>query len=173
MTEQTLPLIMFYQDWESYHRRLVKAIAPLSSDQLDSPVATHHWTIRRLIQHMISDRVWWFHDWLGAGSPELAHFVHWNPGDAEEPSGLGAAELVAALESTWIMIKGALTNFTASDLGRIFSPPASLSEEEQQAFGDSSLQWIIGHVHEHEIHHGGELSLALGGLSLPGVYGNI
>jgi uncharacterized damage-inducible protein DinB len=31
---------------------------------------------------------------------------------------------------------------------------------------------MIWHVLEHEMHHGGELSLALGGLGLEGVYGN-
>lgn len=31
---------------------------------------------------------------------------------------------------------------------------------------------IIWHVLEHEIHHGGEISLVLGQHGLPGVYGN-
>lgn len=171
MTQQTLPLITFYQGWENYQHRLVTMIAPLSSAQLAAPVASHHWTIRRLIQHLVADRVWWFQGWLGVGSPELAPLMHWNPGDAEEPSALEGAELVAGLESTWGMIEEVLATFTAADLGRVFSPPAFLSEEEQKAFGETSLQWMVWHVHEHEIHHGGELSLALGGLGLPGIYG--
>ena len=44
--------------------------------------------------------------------------------------------------------------------------------KERSVFGERTLQWIVWHVHEHEIHHGGELSLALGGLGLPGIYGN-
>ena len=51
-------------------------------------------------------------------------------------------------------------------------PPASLSEEEKSIFGELTRQWIIWHVLEHEIHHGGELSLALGGYGLEGIYGN-
>jgi uncharacterized damage-inducible protein DinB len=35
---------------------------------------------------------------------------------------------------------------------------------------ERTVQWILWHVHEHEIHHGGELSLALGGLGVQGVY---
>jgi len=30
-------------------------------------------------------------------------------------------------------------------------------------------EWIVWHVLEHEIHHGGELSLALGGYGLQGI----
>ncbi len=41
-----------------------------------------------------------------------------------------------------------------------------------QTYQQSLLETIAWHVLEHEIHHGGELSLALGGLGLPGVYGN-
>jgi uncharacterized damage-inducible protein DinB len=47
-----------------------------------------------------------------------------------------------------------------------------LSEEEQRIFGERTRQWMIWHVLEHEIHHGGELSLALGNYALPGIYGN-
>ena len=172
MTEQTLSLITFYQGWENYQQRLINMIEPLSPVHLASPVASHHWTIGMLVQHLVADRVWWFQGWMGEGNPDLAPIAHWGPADEEESPTLEAAELVAGLKSTWDMIAQALANFTPADLGRVFSPPAFLSEEEQKAFGETSLQWIIWHVHEHEIHHGGELSLALGGLGLPGIYGN-
>ncbi|MBV9257235.1 MAG: DinB family protein [Ktedonobacteraceae bacterium] len=172
MTEQSVPLIRLYQGWKNYQQRLVAMIAPLSVEQLALPVAPHHWTIGMVTQHMVADRVWWFQLWMGEGSPDLVPIMHWNPGDEEEPPILQAAELVAGLESTWSMISQALTRWTLADLGRIFPPPASLSKEEQSVFGEQTLQWIVWHVHEHEIHHGGELSLALGSLGLPGIYGN-
>ncbi len=172
MTEQTLSLLTFYKGWEKYQQSLVETIAPLSPEQLASPVASHHWTIGMLAQHMVADRLWWFQLWMGEGSPELAPIAHWNPANAEEPPTLNAAELVAGLESTWDMIAQALASWTPADLGRVFSPPASLSEEEKRIFGERTLQWIVWHVHEHEIHHGGEMSLALGGLGLQGVYGD-
>jgi uncharacterized damage-inducible protein DinB len=172
MTEHTLPLITFYHGWENYQHSLVETIAPLSSEQLALPVAPHHWTIGMVAQHMVSDRVWWFHGWMGQGSPDLAPILHWNPGDQEEPPALSAAELVAGLQSTWGMIAQALARWTPADLGHRFSNPPFLSEEEQSMWGELTRQWMIWHVLEHEIHHGGELSLALGGLGLPGVYGN-
>jgi hypothetical protein len=119
-----------------------------------------------------ANRVWCFQLWMGEGSPELAPIMHWDPADKVEQSPLVASELVVGLESTWGMIADALARWTAADLERVFPPPASLSEEEKKLFGAWTRQRIIWHVLEHEIHHGGELSLALGGYGLEGVYGN-
>lgn len=172
MTEQTLPLITFYKGWETYQRNLVEVIAPLTSEQLALPAASHQWTIGMVAQHMVANRVWWFQVWMGEGSPDLAPIAHWDPADPVEQPALEAAELVAGLKSTWDMIAGALARWTPADLGHVFSPPAALSEEERSNFGELTRQWMIWHVLEHEIHHGGELSLALGGYDLPGIYGN-
>jgi DinB superfamily len=109
---------------------------------------------------------------MGEGSPVLAPIAHWDPGEGVEPPALEATELVAGLESTWGMIADALARWTPADLGYVFSPPASLSEEEKRIFGELTRQWILWHVLEHEIHHGGKLSLALGGYGLAGIYGN-
>ena len=67
MTEQTLPLITFYTGWETYQQSLVEVIAPLSSQQLAFPVASHHWSIGTVLTHMIGSRVFWFQRWLGEG----------------------------------------------------------------------------------------------------------
>jgi uncharacterized damage-inducible protein DinB len=123
-------------------------------------------------QHMVANRVWWFQVWMGEGSPDLAPIAHWDPADDVEQPPLSAAELVAGLESTWRMIADALARWTPADLERVFSPPAALKEEEREFFPPRALMWILWHVLEHEIHHGGELSLALGGYGLPGIYGS-
>jgi uncharacterized damage-inducible protein DinB len=170
MTEELL--ITFYKGWATYQRSLTEMIAPLSSEQLALPAGSHQWTIGMVAQHIIGNRVWWFQLWMGQGSPDLAPIMQWDPGDFPNPPAHEAAELVAALESTWGMIADALARWTAADLGYVFSPPTALSEAEQRAYGKTSRQWIIWHVLEHEIHHGGELSLALGAHGLPGIYGS-
>jgi uncharacterized damage-inducible protein DinB len=124
-----------------------------------------------IAQHMIGSRVWWFQVWMGEGNLDLAPLAHWDPQDKEEQFTLSATELVAGLESTWQMIADALARWTAADLGHMFPYPASLSEEERRIFPELTRQWIIWHVLEHEIHHGGELSLALGNYQLDGIYG--
>ena len=68
------------------------------------------------------------------------------------------------LNGTWDMIADALARWTPPDLEQIFSAPDALSDEEKRAFGETTRQWMIWHVHEHEIHHGGQISLVLGGI---------
>jgi uncharacterized damage-inducible protein DinB len=77
-----------------------------------------------------------------------------------------AAFLVAMFEKTWHVIADALDHWTPADLEQLFSPPAYLQEEEPP----HTRQWIVWHVLEHEIHHGGELSLALGTHGLESFY---
>jgi uncharacterized damage-inducible protein DinB len=171
MTEQALRLITFYKGWETYQQSLVETIAPLSPEQLAAPAESHHWTIGMLAQHMVANRVWWFQVWMGEGSPALAPIAHWDPADESANYTLDAAELVAGLESTWEMIADSLARWTPIDLGQTFPAPSTLSAAERAAFGTLTRQWIIWHVLEHEIHHGGELSLALGRYGLEGIYG--
>ena len=173
MTEQTLSLITFYKGWETYQPSLVEMIAPLSPKQLALPASSHHWSIGMIAQHIPANRVWWFQGWMGEGSPDLASIAHWDPADKEAQPALESVELVAGLEATWRMIADALARWTPADLGHIFPSPPFLSEEEQRIFGQRTRQWIIWHVLEHEIHHGGELSLALGNYGLEGIYGNV
>jgi uncharacterized damage-inducible protein DinB len=66
---------------------------------------------------------------------------------------------------TWLMIQDALAGWRASDLAQSFQSPRSDKEIRNQR----SRQWIIWHVLEHDIHHGGELSSILGAHGLAAV----
>src|SRR6516225_11566079 len=72
--QQTVPLAAVYQGWDTFQRDLVKVIAPLSREQLALPVASTHWPIGMLVQHIINDRLWWFPLWMDEASPETAAF---------------------------------------------------------------------------------------------------
>jgi uncharacterized damage-inducible protein DinB len=158
MTEQAFSLITLHNYWENYQQRLIATITPLSPEQLALSVASHQ-TIGELLAHMIGARFWWFHRWMGEEEPP--DLVDW--GDDEDMR--EAASLVSAFEMTWHMISPALSRWTAADLERLFPPPASVAAERSAHTGE----WIVWHVLEHEIHHGGELSLALGGYGLQGI----
>ena len=165
MTEQASPLITFYKHgWENYQQALVQTIAPLSSEQLALPLAPHHWSIGQLLAHMIDARVSWLYGWMGEENSDMAH---WHKEQSrDEQAVYEAAELVAIFEKTWHVIADALARWTSADLEQLFSPPAYLQEEEPA----HTRQWIVWHVLEHEIHHGGELSLALGTYGLDSFY---
>jgi uncharacterized damage-inducible protein DinB len=169
MADPALPLTAFYACWGGHQQSLVGIIAPLSPAQLALPTAPHHWSIGMVVRHIIAARVFWFRDWMGEREPVLAA-THVRPTGEDGPPALESAALVAGLEQSWQMIAETLARWTPADLGHRFSPPASLSEEERRIYGERTREWIIWHVLEHDIHHGGELSLALGGYGLEGIY---
>ncbi len=169
MNDHTISLADVYQGWDVFQRDLLKAVTPLSLNQWALPVAPTHWPINRLVQHIAADRAWWFSLWMGEGGADVTPIAHW---DEEGQPVRSAAELVAGLEATWGMIERTLARWTIGDLGHIFSPPPSLTEAERNAFGPSTRQEIIFHVLRHDIHHGGELAVGMGGYQLPTIWGS-
>ena len=173
MAEQTPSLMTFYAGWGRSQKQLIGMIAPLSREQLAMPAGSHHWSIGSVVQHLVGNRVWWFHVWMGAGDPELLPLAHWDPADVAHTPVSDPGELIAGLETTWELVANALASWTHADLARVFSPPDALNEEERDLFRPTGMEWIIWHVIEHEILHAGELSLALGSYGLPGFYGEM
>jgi uncharacterized damage-inducible protein DinB len=165
MTEQVSPLATFYKPgWEHYQHAVVQTIAPLSSEHFALSLGPQQRSIGELLDHMLGARFNWFHLWMGEGDSHL----DWNEDeDADEPTVSKAARLVAMFEKSWRVISSALDRWTSADLEQLISPPASHQEwlrnqgvlEEEPPH---TRQWIVWHVIEHEIHHGGELSLTLG-----------
>jgi uncharacterized damage-inducible protein DinB len=170
MTEPIFPLATFYKPgWENYQHALVQTIAPLSSEQLALPIAPDQRSIGEILEHMIGARYNWFHLWMGEGDSKR----DWDE-DNDEPITYKAASLVALFETSWHVISSALDRWTSADLEQLFSPPAShqawLRKQGLAEASPHTRQWIAWHVMEHEIHHGGELSLALGTHGLEGFY---
>jgi uncharacterized damage-inducible protein DinB len=173
MTEQVSPLATFYKPgWENYHHALVQTIVPLSSELLALSLGPHQRSIGALLEHMCGARFNWFHLWMGEGDPNR----DWNDDeDNDEPTVYKAAELSAMFEKSWRVISSALDRWTSADLEQLISPPASHQEwlrnqgvlEEEPPH---TRQWIVWHVMEHEIYHGGELSLALGTYGVDSFY---
>lgn len=168
VTEHSIPLAVVYQGWSGFQRELLRVIAPLSPEQLTLPVAPHHWSLGTAIQHIITDRAWWFHVWMGEGDVDMIPLANW---DGEGQPARSPTELVAGLEATWAMIEDTLARRTIADLGHVFAQPPTLTEAEREIFGPITRQEIIWHVHSHDYHHGGELAVGLGGYHLPTISG--
>jgi uncharacterized damage-inducible protein DinB len=172
MTEHASPLATFYKPgWENYQQAIIKTIAPLSAEQLALLAGPQQRSIGELLEHMLGARFNWFHLWMGEGDPSR----DWNEDEAtSEPPVYQAASLVALFEKSWHVISTALDRWTSADLEQLFSPPAShqawLRAQGLEEEPPHTRQWIVWHVMEHEIHHGGELSLALGTHGLEGFY---
>jgi uncharacterized damage-inducible protein DinB len=156
MVEQQINLLSFYKGWDAYQALLIKAIAPLSSDQLALRVAPHLRSVGENVAHIISGRVSNFLV-MGEAGAEIAPLEKWDEAGAPPQS---AAELVSGLEVTWQMIQTALIRWTAADLNEVF---VDVQNEEISRF---TRQWIIWSTIKHDLHHSGEVSLTLGAYHL-------
>ena len=150
-------LTPFYAGWDRYNRLLVEAVAPLTPDHLALRVTPGLRSIAELAAHIIAARAGWFHGILREGDADIDRFRAWN--DKDNPPTLNAAELEVGLEKTWSLIGDCLARWTPADLDATFSG-------RHKTY---TRQWVIWHVIEHDMHHGGELSLTLGahGLHAP------
>ncbi|HEU5370490.1 MAG TPA: DinB family protein, partial [Ktedonobacterales bacterium] len=135
MSTGALSLQKVYEGWEGHQLALLRAVTPLTPDQLTFRPAPHLQSVGELVSHIGLGRLWWFHKMGAPGSAALAHqFAPWT-GDqvnAEDPAELrkwtdaleqleqaivgNHAELLRWLEASWRMIEATLTEWTVDDL---------------------------------------------------------
>src|SRR3954449_3160007 len=148
MTEQPSIIKTIYKGWSTYQQLLIAAIAPLSTEQLALGVAPGLRTVDDIVRHMIGARGRWFAGLPGNDRETLAEFGAWDrPGTPRR----SAADLVHGLETTWRLMHAAIAGWTPEDWA--FIDPAE---------PDETVEWVIWHLIEHDLHHGGEVSLTLG-----------
>jgi uncharacterized damage-inducible protein DinB len=153
-----------FSGWEQHNQLLERAISGLDADQLSLRPAEHLWSIRMLASHVVAVRAWWFNGWMGEGGPELAALVDFDEGPEAETR--RAEEIVSALGASWAALAGCLGRWTDADLGARFQRPRPNREGERPW---RTRQYIVWHVAEHDVHHGGEISITLGMHGLPGL----
>jgi uncharacterized damage-inducible protein DinB len=154
VAEQQISLLPFYKGWDSYQELLIKAIEPLSLDQLSLRTAPQLRSIGENAAHIIGARAGWLHYVLKEGGEDLVSLGTWD--DPGQPA-RSAAELMSGLETTWQVIQNALQRWTIADLEEIFHDIDENGEEKAL-----TRQWVIWHLIEHDVHHGGEISFTLG-----------
>jgi uncharacterized damage-inducible protein DinB len=152
MSAPQINLLSFYKGWDTYQALLIKALAPLSSEELALRVAPHLRSVGENAAHIISGRVSNFLV-LGEAGAEIAPLETWDERGAPSRS---ATELVSGLEATWQMIQRALTRWTPADLEDVFVDGQG---EQAPRFTRQSIIWS---TIKHDLHHGGEISLTLG-----------
>lgn len=166
MTSPQFSLAQCYKGWDLYQHQLITAIAPLSPDQLTLRAAPQLRALGPQVAHMIATRARWLHLDLKEGGAELDDLMGWDGWTQDtgwmEPPVRPAAELVSGLETTWQVIQAALERWTVAELEEVF-PPTFPGEES------FTRQFVIWHLIEHDLHHGGELAFVLGmhGLTAP------
>lgn len=160
MAEQNPMLAGIYEGWAGYQAHLVKALAPLTPEQLELRAAPHLRSIRQIATHQIAARARWLFNALHEGDAAINEIGRWDRPDAAARS---PASLVEGLTLTWATIQAALANWTPA----VIATP--IQEQWQGETVTLARPWVIWHLIEHDLHHGGELSFSLGmhGLAAP------
>jgi uncharacterized damage-inducible protein DinB len=154
-----------FDGWNGYNQSLIHAIAPLSAAQLSWRPEKKINSVGEVARHISLGRITWFMRMDAPGSTELARRIDaWerdpdgNLDIVEDkiPIADQADQLVQWLEFSWEMIEKTLHSWKISDLDQTYRHVWN---------GESyrnSRQWTIWRILNHDIHHGGEISLMLG-----------
>lgn len=157
-TPSTLGVI--YENWRGYQEKLRACIAPLTDEQLSLQPAPRLWPVGQLVQHIISVRAGWFSGTLQDEDGAMSEYMAWGQYDSPART---AAELARGLDETWAFIEARLGRWTPDDCAQTFP------DEWDGEVYEVSRSWVIYHVLEHDLHHGGEISLILGMHGLAGL----
>jgi uncharacterized damage-inducible protein DinB len=158
MAEQNATLSTFYGEWKRYQDKIKDALTPLTAEQLALCAVSDLRSIGEIATHLVGTRVGWFSGFLG----EPGEIERWHAPGAPPKT---AAELTHGFEASWTLIANALVRWSPDDMQQTFG---------RDWHGDRyelSRSWVVWHVLEHDLHHGGEISLTLGmhGLQAPDI----
>lgn len=153
-----------YPEWSWYDAGLRRVVAGLSEEQLAVSPSAERWPLWATIGHLACQRISWLCGFAGEAGSESTPFpdaLYRCPGDEYLEPVMTAAELVAALESTFAIVEGCLDRWTV----------ASLDEEIRRTFGGEewvhTRGWTISRVFAHDIAHMAEINEALTVAGLP------
>jgi hypothetical protein len=78
VTESQALTSTIYAGWHIYQALLIKALTPLSAEQLALRAAPHLRSIEDIATHVIGARARWFYKLMGEGSEEFTDLSTWD-----------------------------------------------------------------------------------------------
>jgi uncharacterized damage-inducible protein DinB len=141
-----------HQGWSSYQQLMIDSLRPLTKAQLALRASPRLRSVGELAQHIVGARAYWFYHLMGEGGDIFKDFARWND---EETTAESAEDLINGLTQTWDIMHLAIVRW-------------SMAEWKQTWPGRGTAPrlitrpWVIWHLLEHDLHHGGEISLTLG-----------
>jgi len=158
MTEASFTLTTIFDSWKQYQEHIASAIAPLTAEQMTLRAAPGTRSIGELAMHIAGCRAGWFTYVLGEGDDiptgvQIKAMAEWDEANAHEHT---PAQYVKALGTTWQFMMDRVARWSADDMKTTFE------DDEDGVKVQLSRAFILYHLMEHDLHHGGELSLTLG-----------
>ena len=157
VAQDNISLSISIEWWRRYQDLLKQAVAPLTADQLTLRLGTQR-SAGEIITHIVVVRAWYLHGVMGEGGADMESLLEWEGTSAPL---LTTAKLLIGIDQTWQLLTECLTRWTANDMQDMFFLNW-LGHDVPRGF-------VVWHMLEHEIHHGGELSFTLGCNGLAGV----
>ena len=154
----SLRVIDLFAGWEQHNALVVKTISPLGDQELSWSAGSGLWSIRVLACHIVAGRAWWFKGWMDEGDDDLGRLITMDDEEIEKPT-RDAAAICAALDKSWRDVSASIAKWTTDDLDAKFQRPRPNAQGERPW---RDRRYILWHVVEHDVHHGGEISLTLG-----------
>lgn len=165
MSQPADSLWKVYEGWEGCRQSILKAVAPLTPEQLHWRPAPHLRSVGELTRHIALGPVDWFLRMDAPGSRALASQIptwekdpHGNRYVVESAIDItgDANELVRWLQASGQMIADTLKAWTVADLQQTY--PHTWRGDTYAI----TRQWTIWRILAHDLHHGGELAVMLG-----------
>lgn len=165
MSRSTISLMTIFDGWNGYNQSIINAVKPLTPVQLAWRPADNLNSTGELVRHISLGRITWFMRMGAPGTAGIVSLIHdWeqdpdgNQNIVEESIAITQqqTELIHWLNITWQMIENTLNLWNIDDLSQTY---------HHRWRGETyavSRQWTIWRVMNHDLHHGGELSLMLG-----------
>ena len=154
MADENFTLTTFYSSWKEYQEHIKTTVASLSDEQLMLRPAPHLRSIGENAAHIIGCRAGWFQECLGEdGGEEMKAIMSWDEPGAPART---AAELAHALDRTWQFMADSIARWSPDDMRQTFP------DEWDGKVVYLSRAWVVWHVLEHDLHHGGEISITCG-----------
>jgi len=161
MTQDHQLVPALYQGWREYQDTLIKAISPLRGDQLNLRTAPELLSVGEIAAHIVQARAAWFFFVMGDGGEEFKTIGRWKVRGKISQNG---EEIIKGLKTTWDGMHEIIANWTAEDWEKTWPDKDDESTPDILTRG-----WIIWHLMEHDLHHGGEISIILGTYDLQGL----
>lgn len=176
MADDNFTVTTFFSSWQTYQERLTTTVASLSAEQLALRAAPGLRSVGEIVLHIVGCRMFWLAGYLGEdGGEAVQPYMRWNEAALQSPYPSWndvavaleaaiptAAELARGLDQTWQFLAHCLARWKPVDMRQTFP---DVGEDGQPI--EVSRAWVVWHVLEHDLHHGGELSLTLGAHGIP------
>jgi hypothetical protein len=141
-----------FASWRDYHEALIRAIAPLTPEQLQQrPLPTLR-TPGEITAHIVYGRALHLTHSIGSAAAAVHPWLSWDGSTAGPQT---ATAIVDGLEATWKLLAETLQRGAPTD---------PVTDDD-----DTTLLQTIWGLLDHDLPHAGELSLLLGAQGLPWV----